>query len=271
MLALRNAWVAYFQESKISQLLVNEFRLVKTNVVVTEIAMDYVVLTSSKWSAHSSMHGMAGDYISGAEALDHQQWEVWAETQDMEKDEINSRIDEFRIQKQKSYTSLLERNADYARHDIRLAKMKIYELHLGLRDEVNKQKVIIEDATSPIRTFQNHVKTLEKKAPGRPKKISERHDKQQRRQEASEFVSQWVSSLMSTLSITSSDELPRIVGGSKATWWRWLNKKNLNLPNSLEPLLDMKIKKGDVLPGTKLCDVQTTPKLRQLIDLVNLV
>lgn len=266
LMALRNAWIAYFQESGISQTLVSETQSLTTN----EIAMDYIVLTSAKWSEHPWMgehpwiHQPEGNYVSLAEAWDHQRWQAWIETQ--EEDEINSCINDFYNQRlKKVYTSLLEKNADYAEHDIKLAKKRIQELHA----EVEMQEKIIKEAMKPIRTFQNYERTLMKRAPGRPK-ISDMKEQQQRRDIAMKFVAQWISSLMSTQSISSCGGLAKLVGGQKMTWWRWLNKETLPLSSYLESLLDVKIKNDEHI-STKLRDIQTTPALIDLIKLVELV
>lgn len=264
VMALRNAWIAYFQESGISQTLANEIRLIKTN----EIVADYIILTSAKWSEHPWMHhaedfvSLAEDFVSLAEARDDYEWDRWYED-GVRSGEIWFTINEFRCHKgMKVYSSVLEKNADYAAEDVKLAKKKIQELHA----EVEMQEAIIREAMKPIRKFQNSERTLDKKAPGRPI-IAEQ---QQRRDIAMKFVEQWVGSLMSTLSITSCGELAKMVCGQKMTWWRWLNKETLPSSISLEPLLNVKIKSGEY-QSTKLSDLQTTPALIDLITLVDLV
>lgn len=264
LMAIRKAWIAYFQESGISKTVVNEMKL----QIANDIATDYIVLTSANWSEHpwiaarSWMYPEEGkDHVSLAEAWNYHQWQESIGAQ--EEGEINSCINDFRNQKQtKAYTSLLDKNADYAEHDIKLAKKKIQELQA----EVVIQKAIIREATKPIRKFQNSERTLDKKAPGRPI-IAEQ---QQRRDIAMKFVEQWIGSLMSTLSITSCGELAKIIGGQKMNWWRWLNKETLPSSSSLESLLNIKIKSGEH-QSKKLPDLQTTPSLADLIILVDLV
>lgn len=269
LVALRNAWIAYFQESEIPLTLVKGNQLLAMN----EIVMDYVVLTSAKWTEHPRLTNCPwvfpedDDCVSTAEAWDRHQWQQWLNDQEQEGG-IWSSISDFRKQKQtKVYTSLLEKNADYAANDIKLAKNKIQELHCAIEE----QDEIIRAANRPIRKFQNS-ETLKKKTPGRPKIAEMQDQKQQRRDVAMEYVKQWVDSLMSYLSITSRAELARMVGGQKMTWGRWLNKETLPSSRDLKSLLDVKIKSGQH-QNTKLRDIQTSPSpsLTDLITLVDLV
>jgi hypothetical protein len=271
LIALRNAWIAYFQESEISQISVNEIRLLMTN----EIATDYVVLTSAKWPEHpwireqinqpETEENPASLVETSTVVLDDpmcaMQHQAWIETQ---LDDINFCINLFCSQKG-AYTSLLDIDVDRAEHDIKRAKKRIRELHA----EVEKQETIIRDAMKPIRKFQKYERALKKRAPGRPK-ISELKEQQWQRDIAKKFVSQWISSLMAALLITSCGELAKIVGSQKMTWWRWQNKKTLPPSSYLESLLDFEIKSGEH-KSTKLSDIQTTPTLIDLIALVDLV
>jgi hypothetical protein len=269
LMALRNAWIANFQESEVLQILGNEIRLLITD----EIARDYIVLTSVNWSKHPWMRKhpwmyqeKGTDYVSLAEALHCQQWAEYADKENQKEEDINFVINNFRRQKRnKSYASLLEKNADFAEHDIKLAKKRMHELHA----EIEGQAAIIDVAMKPIRKFQNHERALKKRVPGRPK-ISENEDQQQRRDVAMKYVEQWVGSLMSVLAITSCGELAKVVSGQKMTWWRWLNKEMLPSSSSLESLLDVKVK-GVEYPNTKLRDIRTSPALIDLISLIELV
>lgn len=273
LMALRNAWIAYFQETKIPKISVNEIRLLMTN----EIATDYVVLTSEKWSEHPWIRdqinqSQAEELPASTLILENPGCEIhhriWIEEQDaweeMQKDNIHFCINKFR-QHRGGYTSFLEVDADSAQYDIKDAKKRIAELHV----EVEKQEAIIREAARPIRKFQNHERALKKRAPGRPK-ISEMKEQQERRDIATKFVARWIGSLMDELSITSCGELAKMVGGQKMTWWRWQNGKTLPPLRYLEPLLDVEIKSGKHR-STKLRDLQSTPALVDLIALIDLV
>ncbi len=265
LVALRNAWIAYFQESEIPLTLVKENQLLAMN----EIVMDYVVLTSARWTEHPRLTNCPwvfpedDDCVSTAEAWDRHQWQQWLNDQE---GEIWSSINDFRNQKQtKVYTSLLAKNADYAANDIKLAKKRIQELHAAIEE----QEAIIVAANRPIRKFRNFEQTLKIKTPGRPK-VAEMKDQQQRRDVAMKYVEQWVGSLMSALAISSCGELAKMVSGQKMTWWRWLNKEMLPSSSSLESMLDVKVKCGEY-QNTKLRDIRTSPALIDLISLVELV
>lgn len=265
LVALRNAWITYFQKSEIPLALVKENQLLAMN----ELVMDYVALTSAKWTEHPRLTNCLGlfpendDCVSTAETWDRHQWQQWLKDRE---DEIWSCINDFRNQKQtKVYTSLLDKDADYAANDIKLAKKRIQELHAAIEE----QEAIISAANRPIRKFLNSERTLTKKAPGRPK-VADMKDQQKRRDVAMKYVEQWVRSLMSVLSITSCGELANMVSGQKMTWWRWLNKEMLPSSSSLESLLDVKIKGGEY-QNTKLRDIQTSPALIDLITLVELI
>lgn len=270
LVALRNAWIAYFRDSEIPLALVKE----NQSLTMNEIVRDYIVLTSHKWTEHPRFANSPyvfledDDCVSFAESWDNHQWQQWLSENDR-KDEIEilSSIDDFRKQKQtKVYTSLLAKNADYAANDIKFAKNKIQELRCAIKE----QEEIIRVANKPIRKFQNS-EALKKKTRGRPK-VAEMQDQKERRDVALEYVEQWVDSLMSYLSITSCSQLARAVNGQKMTWGRWLNKETLPSSRVLKSLLNVKIKSGQHQnQNMKLRDIQTSPSLTDLITLVDLV
>lgn len=268
LLALRNAWIAYFQESKVSRLSVNEIRLLMTH----ELAIDYVVLMSDKWFEHSWIREQISHYQAEVppvslfdEKICAMHYQAWKE----KPKDINYYIKDFRNQKgaYTTSTTLLEMDADDAGYDIRRAKKRIRELHAELHVEIEKQEAIIREATKPIRKFQNYERALKKRAPGRPK---ETREQQEHRATAKNFVSCWIQSLMDALSASSCGELAKIAGGQKMTWWRWLNKETLPSAPFLESLLNVEIKSGRGR-GTKIRDVQTNPSLSDLITLVDLI
>lgn len=266
LIALRNAWLWYFQENELASASPKEGPLQTSN----EFVADYLVLSSPKWLQHPVMRGSScifvdDDSVGAAEAWNRYKWQSWI--QDEEKNgKIWGVLNDWHNQHSKrTYTSLEERDADYAANDIKLAKRRIQEL----RAEIEAQEAIICAARRPIRKFQKIHGSSKKAAPGRPK-ISEVAERQQRRDVALEFVSQWVASLMNALSIDSCGALAKTVCGQKMTWWRWLNKEMLPSPSSLGLLLDVKIKTGPN-QHSKLRDIQTSPTLADLIDLVDLV
>lgn len=270
LLALRNAWIAYFQESKVSKISVNEIRLLMTH----ELAIDYVVLMSNKWFEHPWIREQISHYqaeVPPVSLFDEKICAMHYQARKETPKDINYFINAFRNQKgaYTTSTTLLEMDADDAGYDIKRAKKRIRELHAELHVEIEKQEAIIREATKPIRKFQNYERALKKRAPGRPK-ISEMSEQQERRNIATKFVAQWVSSLMSALSIPSCGELAKMVGGQKMTWWRWQNNKTLPPSSYLESLLDLEIKKGEH-KSTKLRDIKTAPLLTDLISLVDLV
>jgi hypothetical protein len=267
LIALRNAWIAYFQETEISKISVDEIRLLMTN----EIATEYVVLTSSKWTEHPWIREQIDQFqievypVCTApldRPIDAMYHEAWIDEQ---QNDINFLINEFRSQKG-AYTLdnvFLEVDAEFAEYDIQRAKKEIR----GLHSEVEKQEAIIRQAMKPIRKLQNYERALKKRTPGRPK-ISEAQ--QQRQDLAMKFVEKWISSLMAVVLVSSCGELAKIIGGQKMTWWRWQNGKTLPRSSVFEPLLDVKIKSGEH-KDTKLRDIQTTPLLIDLITLIDLV
>lgn len=271
LIGLRNAWIAYFQESKISKVSVNEIRRLMTN----EIATDYVVLTSDKWSEHPWIQEQidqlqAEEHPSSLEEISdnpgcemHRQ--AWLEEEDawreMQREDINYCITEFSHLKRGS-TSFLEVDAVSAEYDIKDAKKRIQELNM----EIEGQEAIIRAAMRPIRKFRNAERSTKKRAPGRPK---ETREQQENRAIAKKFVSRWIQSLMDALSASSCGELVKIAGGQKMTWWRWLNKETLPSAPFLESLLNVEIKSGG--RDTKIRDVQTNPSLSDLITLVDLI
>jgi len=158
-------------------------------------------------------------------------------------------------------TTIEEMDADLAEHDIRRAKNKIRELMA----EIERQEASIRNARRIISKFK--AIDGQKRLPGRPKADPA---SQWRQATARRFVAQWVESLKAALSIKSSGELAQLAGGNKMTWWRWGNQEAVPTPRLLEALLNVKIKSGE-LKGTALCDIQTSPSLTRLIDLVELV
>jgi hypothetical protein len=265
IIALRNAWIAYFQEGDIPLSLVQRECFKITN----EIVKDYIALTSSKWTDHPRIKSIGCAYpdddniVTQAESWDDHHWDNWYKEQE---GEIWHAINEFRLQKdKKAYSSELDMNADLATNDIKLAKKKIQEFMAAIEE----QEAIIGLAKRHIYKFYNSKDAKNKKAPGRPK-LSEFDDQQRRRAVAMEFVEKWINSLMTTLSVSSCGELAKMVGGNKMTWWRWLNKEMLPSSASLEALPDEKIRIGEC-QNTKLRNVNTSPALVDLITLVALV
>lgn len=264
LIALRNAWIAYFLENIASKVSVDGIRLLLTN----EISFDYVVLTSNKWSEHPWMqeqinqprvedqHHLTGTYV---------EIRYPAFTEEQLKD-IHFCIKHFRLQK-RQYKSRLDSDADNAEHDIENAKKRIGELHSEHRAGIEQQEKIIREAKIPICKFKNYEKVL-KKGESDPQKNSK--ELQLRREVATKFVAKWVGSLMEMLSITSCGELAKLLGGQKMTWWRWQNEKQLPPSSYLKSLLNDEIKYGDN-KGTKFREIQTTPLLIDLIALVDFV
>lgn len=264
LVALRNAWIAYFRNSEIPLALVKETQSLTTN----EIVRDYLVLTSHKWTEHPRVRTSPyvflshEDCVTVAEDWDSHNWSQWYRD---EEGSIWWCINEARIQRGKrTYSSVLERDADYATIDIKQAKIKIQELHAAIKE----QEAIISIAKRATKKFQNSKSAAKSAPPGHPK-LSDPQDIQ-RREWALNFVSQWVESLMTILSLDSYGELSREVCGQKMTWCRWLNKKMLPAGDSLRSMLDVKIKSGEH-QNTKLRDIQTSPSLTDLITLVDLV
>lgn len=184
----------------------------------------------------------------------------WIEKQEAD---IDFCLYEFKSQKgaYTETTTIEEMNADLAEHDIRRAKKKIREL----MDEIERQEASIRNARRIISRFKTT--DGQKRLPGRPKADPA---SQWRQVTARRFVAQWVESLKAALSIKSSGELAQLAGGNKMTWWRWGNQEAVPTPRLLEALLNVKIKSGE-LKGIALCDIQTSPSLTRLIDLVELV
>lgn len=184
----------------------------------------------------------------------------WIEKQEAD---IDFCLDEFKSQKwaYNETTTTEEMDADLAERDIRRAKKKIREL----MDEIERQEASIRNARRIISRFK--AIDGQKRLPGRPKADPA---SQWRQATAKKFVAQWVESLKFALSIKSSGELAQLTGGNKMTWWRWGNQEAVPTPRLLEALLNVKIKNGE-LKGTALCDIQTSPSLIKLINLVDLV
>lgn len=260
LIALRNAWITYFQRSPITTTLLSG----TGDLMQSEIAKDYILLTSSKWATHpwiqQQIHSDES-YVSLAEQCYHAEWEAGMSWM---KDDIDFVIRDFKSHV-KNYSDEIEKDADFAKNDIKRAKNVIQEL----RDEIKKQEVIIELATRPINKYQYRSKLTKKNPPGKPKN-SDNKEQQERRDIAIKFVEKWISSLMDILEVESFDKLAKYVSGSKMTWWRWLNDKKLPFSKSLRSLLDTKVKTG-AYQGIKLRDIDTSPSLPSLITLVDLV
>lgn len=261
LIALRNAWITYFQRSEIPQTLLNETGALMAN----EIAKDYILLTSSNWAAHTWIQEQINSkesYVSFAELRYHEEWEDGIASM---KNDINFVIGNFKSHV-KNYSNDIEKDADFAKNDIKRAQNTIREL----RGDIKKQEAIIEEAMRPVAKHQYRRKLSKKNLPGHPK-LSDNKELQERHDIAKEFVAMWIGSLKNNLEIESYDDLAKYVTGSKFTWWRWSNKKNLPGTKSLRPLLDEKIKKTGKYQGKKLCEIQTSPSLLDLITLVDLV
>lgn len=264
LLSIRNYWIAAIQDGQIPLMLAVTGR----QPISEGIVNDYFLLTTPFWIFHpwikDRSKGIIGneDCVTHTEARDISQWEQWYKE---EEGSIWWCINESSVQREyKTYASNLERNADYATFDIKQAKARIQDLHR----EIKEQEALIVTAKRAIKKLHNSKSDANKASPGHPK-LS---DPQEiiRRDWALNFVSQWVTSLMTSLSISSYGELSRVVSGEKMTWWRWLNKKMLPSADSLKLLLDVKIKSGEH-QNTKLRDIQTSPSLDDLITLIDLV
>ncbi len=263
IIALRNAWISYFQRSSFSEVLLSG----TAELMQSEISKDYILLTSKNWVKHlwiqKQIHAPEScPWVSVAEQCYHAEWEAGMSS---EKDNIFYAIGDFRSH-MKSYSNDIEKNADLAKNDIKRAKNTIQEL----RDEIKKQDAIIELATRPIAKYQYRAKLSKKNPPGKPK-VSDNKELQERHEIAKKFVARWTSSLMDILEIESCDKLAKFIAGSKMTWWRWLNQETLPTSKSLRPLLNVKIKKTGDFQGKKLREIQTSPSLLDLVTLIELV
>lgn len=265
LMALRNAWIAYFQQC-VTSVPVNEIR----SRIPNEIMIDYVLLTSAMWPEHPWIQSrikqpdLEPKYNNSYLDDPGFQEQHRARIEKMESD-ITHWITEFN-RRRGSYSKenlLLDIDADFAEHDIKRAKKKIVELNA----EIEEQEAIIRLAMRPIRKFIKAERISKKRAPGRPKETGEQREQSDI---AKKFVARWITALMAVLSVTSCGELADMAGGQKMTWWRWLNKKTLPSARFLGSLLDVQIKSGEY-KGKKLRDIQTTPALCDLIDLIDLV
>ena len=270
LIALRNAWIAYFLETEISKISVDDIQW----LITKEIAAEYVVLTSERWSMHPWIQEQINqpqqktrpsvEQTSTRLLLDDPDGDLfrqsWIEQQE---NDINLMITHFSHMKGQYTDNVhMEFDAEYASLDIKHAKKRIKELHA----EVEQQEAIIRAAMKPILNLKKYKRSLKVRSPGRPE-ISE--DKQQRRDIATKFVEKWIRSLMDELSIKTCGGLAKLLGGQKMTWGRWLKKVTLPPPIYLERLLDVEVKKG--VNKVKLCDLQTYPTLIDLIALIDLV
>lgn len=269
LIALRNAWIAYFLETEISKISVDDIQLLITN----EIAAEYVVLTSERWSKHPWIQEQINQPQQKTRPFVEQTTKLFLDDPDgdlfrqswleQQENDINLMITQFSHMKG-AYTDNvhMEVDAEYANLDIKQAKKRIKELH----SEVEQQEAIIRAAMKPILNLKKYERSLKLRSPGRPE-ISE--DKQQRRDIATKFVEKWIRSLMDELSIKTCGGLAKLLGGQKMTWGRWLKKETLPPPIYLERLLDVEVKKG--VNKVKLYDLQTYPTLIDLIALIDLV
>lgn len=253
MLAIRNAWIDYYKK-KIDNpyLSIEELR----TTISHDISFSFLILSSSRWWEHPwvlEQICLCAQHQAGDRAI-IQAKEIQVE----ENPDIRYFIQEFKSQ-DNGFTTELEIDAYGAKYDVKHAKKRIADLH----SEIKGQESIINQAMPKIR----ELKKVEKASIGHPKRTEEQ---QERSDIAKKFVGQWVNSLMDTLSIGSYGELAEILGGEKMTWWRWKNNKTLPPLRLLDPLLNLKIKSGKQ-KGVKLCDVQTTPSLRNLISLIELI
>lgn len=262
IIALRNAWISYFQRSSFSEMMLSG----TVELMQSEIAKDYILLTSRNWAKHhwvqEQIHAPESyPWVSVAEQCYHAKCEAgmsWI------KNDIFFVIGDFQTHV-KSYSNEIEKDADFAKNDIKRAKNAIQEL----RDEIKRQEAIIELATRPIAKYQYRAKLSKKNPPGKPK-VSDNKELQKRHEIAMKFVARWTNSLMDILEIESCDKLAKFIAGSKMTWWRWLNQETLPTSKSLRPLLDVKIKTG-AFQGKKLREIQTSPSLLDLVTLIELV
>lgn len=267
LIAIRNAWIAYFLETEIFKTSVDDIRLLMTN----EIAIEYVVLTSSKWVEHPWIQEQIyrsqkyNDNPSGVRHLDEPIEANYHQAM-IEKQENDINFQITRIKRMRGAYTVnvqMEDDADNAGLDIKHAKKRIKELH----SEVEQQEAIIRAAMKPILNLKKYERSLKLRSPGRPE-ISEA--KQQRRDIATKFVEKWIRSAMEELSIKTCGGLAKLLGGQKMTWGRWLKQETLPPSRYLERLLEVEVKSG-VNKNTKLRNLQTVPMLTDLIALVDLV
>lgn len=266
LIALRNAWVANFQERELPQI---SFHQLKSQLN-SEIAVDYVVLTSNNWIQHPWIE----DQIEQEDSVDllcvkPYTPEVLAAHYHFMKIKFENQIQniEFCINLFKSqkgrYKSSLEANADAAKYDVKRAEKRILEL----KEELTGQEKVIREATKVIRTFRDTDRLLNNRLPGRQEKTEEELE---RIEIAKRFASQWVISLKNVLEVNNCSELANAIGSQRMILGRWKNKKVLPTISSLRAVSKNKIKLGKYA-GTKLYEIQTTPSLSNLVNLIEMV
>ncbi|KRH79556.1 hypothetical protein FERRO_06240 [Ferrovum sp. JA12] len=268
LMALRNAWVANFQERELPKISFTQLR----SQLNSEIAIDYVVLTSNNWVQHPWIE----DQIEQEDSEDllcvkPYTPEELATHNEFSKMEFERKIQNiefctnlFRSQNG-SYKSMLEADADAAKHDVKRAEKRILEL----QDELAGQENIIRAAKKVIRKFRDTDRLLNNRLPGRQEKTEE---ELKRIEIAKRFVSQWVISLKNVLEVNNCSELANAIGSQRMILGRWENKKALPTISSLRTISNNKIQFGKYAgTGTKLYEVQTTPSLSNLVNLIEFV
>lgn len=268
LIALRNAWVTNFQERELPQISFHQLESQLNN----EIAVDYVVLTSNSWIQHPWI----ADQIEQEDSVDllcvkPYTDEELATHHEFMKIEFERKIQniEFCINQFKSQKSLfkssLEANADCATYDVKRAEKRILEL----QDELKGQEKIIREAKNVIRTFRKADRLLNNRLPGRQEKTEEELE---RIEIAKRFVAQWVISLKNVLEVNNCGELANAIGSQRMILGRWENKKALPTISSLRTISKNTIKFGKYAgTNTKLYEIQTTPTLINLMNLIEIV
>lgn len=266
LIALRNAWVVNFQERELPQV---SFHQLKSQLH-SEIAVDYVALTSNNWIQHPWIEAQI-EQEDSVDLLCVKPYtpEELATHYEFTKMEFERKIKniEFCISLFKSqngsYKSLLEADADDATYDVKRAEKRILEL----QDELTGQENIIRAAKKVIRKFKDSDRLLNNRLPGRQEKTEE---ELKRIEIAKRFVSQWVISLKDVLEVSNCSELANAIGSQRMILGRWENKKALPTIRSLRTISNNKIQFGKYA-GTKLYEVQTTPSLINLLNLIEFV
>ena len=268
LIAYRDAWIDLFQKFQVSAFSYAEILCQMKSVALA----DFIVLTSDNWFKHPWMQDQVNQpddkefcFPTNLTMLRNDpDWSLYHQTwEEGNIDDIKYCINMF-INEDDAFTSWLEVSAHEAEFDVRRAKKRIEVLN----KEIDNQREIITNAKVPINELKKHNIKIKKSTAGRPKQ-SARYDISKK------FVAQWVNSLMSYLSVSSLGELARALGGDEMTcgqptiWWRRQKQKTLTSSGSLVDLLEIEIKSGEH-KGTKLRDIQTNPKLTDLIKLVNL-
>lgn len=266
LIALRNAWVANFQERELPQVSFHQLMSQLNN----EIAVDYVVLTSNNWIQHpwieDQIEQVDSEDLLSAKPYTPEELATHYEFCEMEFERQIQNIEFctnlFKSQNS-SYKSLLEAEADAAKHDVKRAEKRILEL----QDELVWQENIIRAAKKVIRKFRDTDRLLNNRLPGRQEKTEE---ELKRIEIAKRFVSQWINSLKDVLEVNNSSELANAISSQRMIIGRWENKKALPTVSSLRTISDNKIQFGKYA-GTKLYEIHTTPSLINLLNLIEFV